>query len=167
MTVWFRRENWNCRISPGEAEISEGVKASDLLRVGEPTTMVIIFEKGDRAEGGVGDGVEAAAAVEEASVLLVDSEGWSFPFPASILSAVSGAPPGMNVSKIISGLRKSVSEGSDREERNLLSGIRLAKGKCQRPAANAAMRYNLERNIWDGVTTALQENSFRSQGTTR
>ena len=44
VTVWLICENWNCRISPGLAFTSAGVKTSDLLTVGEPTTMAMIFD---------------------------------------------------------------------------------------------------------------------------
>jgi hypothetical protein len=39
--VWLICENWNCRISPGAALMSFGVKTRDLLSTGEPTTIVI------------------------------------------------------------------------------------------------------------------------------
>jgi hypothetical protein len=92
-------------MSPGEAETSEGVKASDLLRVGEPTTMVIILEKGDKAEGAVEEAVDAAMDAE-ASVLLADFEGRSFPFPASIPSAVSW-DPGDYLARLFLGCKKN------------------------------------------------------------
>lgn len=93
-------------MSPGEAVTSEGVNASDLLIVGEPTTMVIILEKGARGEGGVDveDGLEAAMEVE-VGVLLAGFAGRPFPFLASIPLAFS-SDRGLDVSKIYYVVRK-------------------------------------------------------------
>jgi hypothetical protein len=44
VTVWLICENWNCRMSPGLALTSAGVKTSDLLTTVEPTTMGIILD---------------------------------------------------------------------------------------------------------------------------
>ena len=44
VTVWFICENWNCRMSLGFAFTSVGTKTRDLLTVGEPTVMAIIFD---------------------------------------------------------------------------------------------------------------------------
>ena len=63
VTVWLICENWNCRISPGLAWTSAGVKTSDLLTVGEPTTMVIIFDFEDAVPVPVAFGALPVAAL--------------------------------------------------------------------------------------------------------
>lgn len=83
-------------MSPGAALTSEGVKTRDLLTVGDPTTIVIILEKGATGAPALAEGegrVEVLEAAVPAKLPLADFMGcFAKSKPSSMSSADCGNP---------------------------------------------------------------------------
>lgn len=81
-------------MSPGAADTSEGVKTRDLLTVGEPTTMVIILEKGAADAPALAEGVDEAAVFEAAVPAAVPLTDFMGPLAISMPSLMPSADCG-------------------------------------------------------------------------